>query len=128
MYCNNVLNCIGAPPYTWLLYLLSVSFVLNHLATESLHYMTPMEAVTGSTPDIFPMAAHLIFFPCYNSILGSLSTMSLKMLHFPLIPIKNLVILLVLLRQLGMPHIQGVDRKHSEDHLPFCCLLCLEPH
>jgi len=68
MYCNNVLNCTGAPPYTWLLCLLWVSFVLNHLATESLHYKTPMEALTGNTPDISPMLQFHFWEPVYYAI------------------------------------------------------------
>ena len=68
MYCNNVLNRTGAPAYTWLLCLLWVSFVLNHLATESLHFRTPMEALTGSTPDISPMLQFHFWEPVYYAI------------------------------------------------------------
>jgi len=32
-----------------------VCFVMNHLATAHLNYCTPMEALTGQTPDISPL-------------------------------------------------------------------------
>jgi len=68
MYCNNVLNCTGTPAFTWLLCLLWVSFVLNHLATESLHYHTPMEVLTGSTPDISPILQFHFWEPVYYAL------------------------------------------------------------
>jgi hypothetical protein len=42
----------NSPAYTWLLALLYVCFLLNHLSHAKLQYRTPLEALTGSTPDI----------------------------------------------------------------------------
>jgi hypothetical protein len=49
---NKILNCIGAPDSTWLLCVTYVCYVFNHLAHESLENGTPLEILTGSTPDI----------------------------------------------------------------------------
>jgi len=68
MYCKNVLNCTSVPAFTWLLCLLWVSFVLNHLATESLHYCTPMEVLIGSTPDISPILQFHFWEPLYYTL------------------------------------------------------------
>ena len=49
---NVLLNLTGAPAYCWLLALVYVCFVLNYTATKSLNWRTPIEKLTGSTPDI----------------------------------------------------------------------------
>jgi len=65
-YTNNTLNRTGAPPSTWLLCIMWVCFVMNHLATAQLNYRTPMEALTGQTPDISPLLSfhfwELVYF------------------------------------------------------------------
>jgi len=57
--CQDVLQQCSQPHWCSSLYLATlltlVFFVLNHLATESLHYCTPMEVLIGSTPDISPI-------------------------------------------------------------------------
>ena len=45
----------GAPAYCWLLVLLYVCFILNHLACESLGWKTPLQTLNGVTPDISPI-------------------------------------------------------------------------
>jgi len=50
-YSSKILST-GASPSTWLLCLMWACFVLNHLAAAQLGYCTPMEALTGKTPDI----------------------------------------------------------------------------
>jgi len=65
MYCNNVLNCTGAAAFTWLLCLLWVSFVHNHLAIVSLYYCTLMEVLSGSTPDLSPILQFHFWEPMY---------------------------------------------------------------
>jgi hypothetical protein len=49
---NRVLKLSSAPADTWLLALMYVCFLLNHIASSALGWMTPMQALTGQTPDI----------------------------------------------------------------------------
>ena len=46
------MNCLRVPEYCWLLCLEIVVFVLNHTAVESQKWRTPIERLTGKTPDI----------------------------------------------------------------------------
>jgi len=39
--------------------------VLSHLATESLHYCTPVEVLTGNTPNISPILQFHFWEPVY---------------------------------------------------------------
>ena len=61
---NNIMNCVGAPAYTWLLCLMYVCFLFNHMAVASLGWRTPIELLTGMTPDISP----LLYFYFYEPI------------------------------------------------------------
>ena len=61
---NTLLNLTGAPAYCWLLALKYVCFVLNHTAVGSLHWRTPMDKLTGSTPDI----SSLLCFRFYERV------------------------------------------------------------
>src|SRR6056300_1198686 len=49
---NRLLDRTGAPPECWLLALSYASFVYNHTAVKSLNWKTPIEMLTGTTPDI----------------------------------------------------------------------------
>jgi transposase InsO family protein len=49
---NRVIDRTGAPPRLWLLALRYASFVYNHSAVESLGWLTPIQVLTGTTPDI----------------------------------------------------------------------------
>jgi len=49
---NVVLNRSGAPGSAWLLCLLYVVFIVNRMSSASLHNRTPLEELTGITPDI----------------------------------------------------------------------------
>ena len=60
-----ILNCTGAPEYTWLLCLKYVCFILNRLACDSLKWHTPLESLTGSTPDISPLLRFTYWEPVY---------------------------------------------------------------
>jgi hypothetical protein len=51
-WTNRTMERTGAPAYTWLLCLMYVCFIMNHMATESLGWQTPLQRLTGSTPDI----------------------------------------------------------------------------
>ena len=64
-YTNTVLDRTGAPAYTWLLCLTYVCFLLNHLATESLGWKTPLETLHGSTPDISALLKLHFWEPVY---------------------------------------------------------------
>ncbi|CAJ1938442.1 unnamed protein product [Cylindrotheca closterium] len=49
---NRILDQTGAPPSLWLLALRYASFVYNHTAVQSLGWLTPIQVLTGITPDI----------------------------------------------------------------------------
>ncbi|HSN65310.1 MAG TPA: hypothetical protein VLS94_01660, partial [Fusibacter sp.] len=61
---NVIMNCSGAPAKTWLLCLGYVCFLMNHLATESLGWKTPMQVYTGETSDVSP----LLHFQFYEEV------------------------------------------------------------
>ena len=61
---NNVMNHSGAPACLWLLAITYVVFLYNHLAHASLNWATPMQAYSGSTPDI----TSLLQFHFYQSV------------------------------------------------------------
>jgi hypothetical protein len=52
-------------PPLWLLAILYVCFLLNHMSLKKLNGKTPMEAPTGQTPDISP----LLVFQWYEPVL-----------------------------------------------------------
>ena len=62
---NKLLDRTGAPAYTWLLALIYVCFVLNHTATASLDWRTPLEKLNGSTPDISIILMFSLMEPVY---------------------------------------------------------------
>jgi hypothetical protein len=62
---NNILNHTGAPDSVWLLCVTYVCYLFNHLAHESLHNRTPMEVLTGSTPDISVLLQLHFWEPVY---------------------------------------------------------------
>ena len=62
---NNVMDRSGCPPSCWLLALMYVTLLLNHLAHQSLNWRTPLEALTGQTPDISAFLEFEFFQPVY---------------------------------------------------------------
>jgi hypothetical protein len=62
---NTIMDRTGSPPQTWLLALMYVCFVLNFTASPSLNWRTPMEILTGSTPDISPLLSFRWWEPVY---------------------------------------------------------------
>ena len=62
---NMLLNMTGAPPEIWLLALMYVCYILNHIAVESLGWRTPIECLTGSTPDISAIMLFLFWEKVY---------------------------------------------------------------
>ena len=67
-YVNNIMNRTGAWPGLWLLCLKYVCFLLNHLATATLQWRTPMEVLHGSTPDVSPLMKFHFWEPVYYLI------------------------------------------------------------
>ena len=65
---NTVLDRTGAPAYTWLLCLLYVCFILNRLSSEKLGWRSPLEYLTGSTPDISPLLRFHFWEPVYYKV------------------------------------------------------------
>jgi hypothetical protein len=59
------LNLSGAPADTWLLALMYVCLLLNHLASSALGWKTPMQALTGQTPDISKFLHFSFYEPVY---------------------------------------------------------------
>ena len=65
---NTLLDLCGALAYCWLLALTYVCFVLNHTAVGSLHWRTPIEKLTGSTPDISALLCFRFWEPVYYKL------------------------------------------------------------
>jgi hypothetical protein len=65
---NTIMDRTGLPPQTWVLALMYVCFVLNFTASASLNWSTPMEVLTGSTPDISPLHSFEWWEPVYYKL------------------------------------------------------------
>ena len=61
---NRLLNTTGAPPELWLLALEHVVRTLNHTANKTLGWRTPIQALSGTKPDI----SAIIIFHFWESI------------------------------------------------------------
>jgi hypothetical protein len=59
------LNLSGAPDDTWLISLMYVCLLLNHLASSALEWNTPMQALIGQTPDISKFLHFSFYEPVY---------------------------------------------------------------
>jgi len=59
------MNLVGAPADTWLLALEHVCMVMNCTAMESLKWRTPLEKLTGITPDISAILCYHLYEPVY---------------------------------------------------------------
>jgi Reverse transcriptase (RNA-dependent DNA polymerase) len=62
---NRVMNLSGAPANTWLLALIYVCLLLNHLASAALGWKSPLQALTGQRPDISKFLHFSFFEPVY---------------------------------------------------------------
>ncbi len=62
---NTVMDRTGAPANTWLLCLMWVLFISNHLACKALGWRTPLEALYGVTPDISACTCFFFWEPVY---------------------------------------------------------------
>lgn len=65
---TTIMDRTGAPPYTWLLALLYVAFLLNRTANPSLNHRTPLEALDGVTPDISILLRFHFYEPVYYRV------------------------------------------------------------
>jgi hypothetical protein len=62
---NRVMNFSGAPAHTWLLALIYVCLLLNHLASAALGWKSPEQILTGQTPDISKFMHFSFYEPVY---------------------------------------------------------------
>ena len=62
---NRVLNQSGAPADCWLLAVQYVCHVLNHLASSTLKWIPPLQALTGQTQDISALLVCAFWEPVY---------------------------------------------------------------
>jgi hypothetical protein len=67
-FSNQMLDCMCAPPSLWLLCVLFIVYLINHLSSESLGWRTPIEAATGQQPDISALLAFCWYEPIYYKI------------------------------------------------------------
>jgi Reverse transcriptase (RNA-dependent DNA polymerase) len=65
---NRLMNLSGAPAYTWLLALMYVCLLLNHLASEALGWKTPLQVLNGQQPDISKFLHFSFFEPVYYHV------------------------------------------------------------
>ena len=64
-WTNTVMNRSGAPANGWLLCLIYVCYLLNHIACSALDGNLPLLALTGITPDI----SFILLFTFYQPVL-----------------------------------------------------------
>ncbi|MFA9289401.1 MAG: reverse transcriptase domain-containing protein, partial [Weeksellaceae bacterium] len=62
---NRVMNHSGAPANTWLLCLMYVCILLNHLASAALNWIPPEQKLTGRTADISKFLHFSFYEPVY---------------------------------------------------------------
>ena len=67
-HTNVTMDRTGSPPSTWLLCLMWVTFIMNHLAHPNLGGQTPLQRLTGSTPDISIIACFHWWEPVYYAV------------------------------------------------------------
>jgi hypothetical protein len=68
---NQMLDCTGAPPNLWLLCVLFIVYLINHVSSESLGWHTPIEAATGQQPDISALLVFCRYEPIYYKTYSS---------------------------------------------------------
>ena len=62
---NQVMNFSGAPAHTWLLALMYVCLLLNHLASAALEWKSSDQTLTGQQPDISKFMHFSFYEPVY---------------------------------------------------------------
>ena len=73
-WTNTVMNRSGAPANCWLLCLIYVCYLLNHIACTALDGKIPLLALTGITPDISIILLFTFYQPVFYATYGQ---------HFP---------------------------------------------
>ena len=63
-WVNTIMNLSGCPASAWYLCSQYGIHVVNHLASPTLKGQTPLQALTGQTPDI----SHLMYFQFWEPI------------------------------------------------------------
>ena len=63
-WTNTIMNRSGAPAYCWLLCMIHVSYILNHLSCEALGGNVPLGMLYGVSPDI----SILLLYTFYQSV------------------------------------------------------------
>ena len=64
-WTNTVMNRSGAPANCWLLYLIYVCYLLNHIACTALDGIISLLALTGITPDISIILLFTFYQPVF---------------------------------------------------------------
>ena len=64
-WTNTVMNRSGAPANCWLLCLIYVCYLLNHIACRALDGKIPLLALTGITPDIYIILLFTFYQPVF---------------------------------------------------------------
>jgi hypothetical protein len=62
---NRVMKLSGAPANTWLLAMMCVCLLLNHLASAAVGWNSPEQVLTGQTPDISKFMHFSFYEPVY---------------------------------------------------------------
>ena len=65
---NKVMNYTGAPEDCWLLCTEYVASIMNHMALDVLDWRTPLEKLTGQTPDISCFMRFMFYEPVYYRV------------------------------------------------------------
>ena len=65
---NTVMDRQGVPRSAWLLVLKYVCFIMNRMAVRSLGWRTPLEKLTGHTPDISVLLRFTFWEPVYYRV------------------------------------------------------------
>ena len=64
-WTNTVMNRSGAPASCWLLCMIHVCYIINHIACGALNGSIPLLVLDGITPDISIMLLHTFYEPVF---------------------------------------------------------------
>ena len=64
-HTNTIMDQSGAPIQAWFLCMCYVVCILNHCATQTLNWRSPIEVYYGYTPDISHLLQYEFFEPVY---------------------------------------------------------------
>jgi hypothetical protein len=72
-YTTKIMARVGAPQSLWFLCMLYVVYLLNHTATESINWRTPIEKCMGVTPDISALLQYHFYERVYYKTFSTFS-------------------------------------------------------